>query len=313
MRLNYFMGKNFGDALNPIIFNKLLPNFFNDDSSVDFFGIGSIIGFDMVKEARRLGIDFAEEAKQKIIFSSGFTSAYATLPEINHSYDIVCVRGPLTANALKIKNNLAVTDGAALLREFNFPTPKKQYKVSFMPHWESEMKYPWEKLCQEAGVHYVSPTTEPMQVIEDILKSEMVIAEAMHFAIVADTLRVPWIPVKAYQTIDNFKWNDWTLSLSMVYDTTMLKPLFNNHNYISHSFRKKVNNKLKLPHAVFDIFAKGYMSYQESFLRSATVNQFKNFAKAKSYLSKDSVFNEKVDTLLEKLEMVKHKYEKINL
>src|SRR6188474_2316826 len=121
MRLNYFRDHNFGDTLNPIIFNKLLPNFFDDDPSVDFFGIGSIIGFDWVKRAKR-----------KVIFSSGF--AYGNLPVPDESYDFICVRGPNTAEILNLDKKLIITDGAALLRELKFPSRPKKYKFSFMPH-----------------------------------------------------------------------------------------------------------------------------------------------------------------------------------
>src|SRR5436190_19716735 len=101
MRLRYFESKNFGDALNPHLFNRLLPNFFDDDPSTDFFGIGSILGFNMFKNANR-----------KIIFSSGF--AYGTKPTIDDTFDIFCVRGPLTAKALSLSEKLAIADGGIL-------------------------------------------------------------------------------------------------------------------------------------------------------------------------------------------------------
>ncbi len=61
MRLRYFESKNFGDALNPHLFNKLLPGFFNDNPAIDFIGIGSILGFDM-----------ARTSESQIVFNSGF-------------------------------------------------------------------------------------------------------------------------------------------------------------------------------------------------------------------------------------------------
>jgi len=293
MRLKYWLGNNFGDALNPIIFNKFLPDFFDNDPAADFFGIGSIIGFPMVRSA-----------KKKIIFSSGF--AYNTVPAVDNSYDIICVRGPETAKVLGISNKLAVTDGAALLREFEFGNHVKKYDFSFMPHWESEENYCWNKICMEAGIHYISPLNEPFKIIEDILCSKIVIAEAMHFAIVADTLRVPWIPVKAYPIINDFKWRDWTKSLDINYDPIQINSLYTEHE----KYRTFINWKTKnlLPTLVSTALAKAQLRYQEHFLKPATVNQLINLKQQAPYLSTDYILNEKVDTLLEKLHFFKAKY-----
>jgi succinoglycan biosynthesis protein ExoV len=46
----------------------------------------------------------------------------------------------------------------------------------------------------------------------------------MHAAIVADALRVPWIPVVLSPQSNSFKWLDWTLSLSLPYNPTTLPP-----------------------------------------------------------------------------------------
>ncbi len=46
MKLIYYKGKitNFGDELNPYIFNQLLPNMFDGKDDIRFYGIGSMIG-----------------------------------------------------------------------------------------------------------------------------------------------------------------------------------------------------------------------------------------------------------------------------
>ena len=43
------------------------------------------------------------------------------------------------------------------------------------------------------------------------------ITEALHGAIVADALRVPWMPVSSYHTILPFKWEDWCRSVGLAY------------------------------------------------------------------------------------------------
>jgi succinoglycan biosynthesis protein ExoV len=294
MILNYYKEPNFGDALNPLIFNKLMPGFFNDDPSIEFTAIGSTIGLEMHAEAKR-----------RIIFSSGF--AYGKLPFIDDSFDIICVRGPLTAKALNISNSLAITDGAALLKEVIKEKPKKEYSFSFMPHWESELKYPaWKDLCAEAGIHYLSPTDDPLITIDSILKSEVVIAEAMHAAIVADTLRVPWIPVKAYQGINDFKWNDWTKSLGMEYRPNSLKSMYQVNDFVIKVFKEKSKNRL--PDFAYKPIAYLYTSVQDIFMKSTILKQLNELKKREAFLSDEYILNEKVSQLLERLEYVKKKY-----
>ena len=136
MKLCYYSEKqNLGDAINPLIFNKFLPDFFDNNEEEKFLGIGSIIGFP----------EF-HKAEKKIVFSSGF--AYGELPKIDDSYDFICVRGPLTAKKLGLDIKTAITDGAILINTFDFGTPEKIYKYSFMPHIGSESFYPWKELAR---------------------------------------------------------------------------------------------------------------------------------------------------------------------
>jgi succinoglycan biosynthesis protein ExoV len=292
MRLSFFRGPNFGDALNPRIFNRFLPDFFDEDDSVDFFGIGSIIGFDMVRLAKR-----------KIIFSSGF--AYGDLPELDNTYDVICVRGPHTAAALNLPKKMAITDGAALLREFDFSSTRKKHKFSFMPHWRSEETYAWKALCEEADIHYISPRDNTGKVIDEIMETEIMLAEAMHAAIVADSLRVPWIPVKAYAAVNDFKWSDWTASLDMQYLPNHLHSLSMDDGHIQSAIARKFG---WMPALVRNSLVYGYEKYQNIFHHDAAVKQLQELKNRKIYLSDDHLFNSRVDQLLEKLDEVKNKY-----
>ena len=49
--------------------------------------------------------------------------------------------------------------------------------------------------------------------------------EALHGAIVADALRVPWIAVKLFDHIIEFKWRDWCRSLGLNYSPLLLTRL----------------------------------------------------------------------------------------
>lgn len=211
MKLTYHEGKNFGDALNPMVFHHFLgEKYFDEDTSVRFLGIGSILGL-------------KKQEGKKIVFSSGYAAgddnAYGTVPVIDEHYQIVCVRGPKTAKALNIAPELAIADGAILMPLVYMPIEQtKRFKCSLILHHKSLDFYTdWVKLCDEIGIHLIDVRKDVKEVVGEIVASEMVICEAMHGAIVADAYRVPWVPANFYPHINTFKWQDWCASLEMIY------------------------------------------------------------------------------------------------
>ena len=44
----------------------------------------------------------------------------------------------------------------------------------------------------------------------------------MHGAIIADTLRIPWIPISTRPSINTFKWLDWCESMELEYSCVNL-------------------------------------------------------------------------------------------
>ena len=293
MRLCYYKSANFGDALNPYIFNTLLPGFFDDDLSIDFYGIGSIVGW-----------TFPPEAERKIIFSSGF--AYGSKPEIDSRYDVICVRGPLTARALGLAEELAVVDGAVLLKHWNFASRAIKHEYSFIPHWESERRFNWKWLCEQAGVNYISPTAPFLDVIDNILKSKTILAEAMHGAIVADSLRVPWIPVTSYRGVTTFKWDDWASSLRMKYEPIAIPPLYADTAFTRKLCTDKIGRGI--PAVIYGLGLKAYEGIQSLTTLPKALKALETAKKSRSYLSEDKLLNQKYGQLLEKLEGVRAKY-----
>lgn len=296
MILNYFKGKNFGDALNPMIFNRLLPNFFDNNPEIEFYGIGSIIGLDKMIKSK---------AKKKIIFSSGY-GEYGKIPKLDSSYDIICVRGPLTAQALRIDKSLAIADGAILLKNFDFPVYSKKYDYSYMPHYESERKFDWEGFCNKNGIHYISPTREINDVLKEILETKVLLTEAMHGAIVADTLRVPWVPVKAYSYIREFKWQDWANSMKAPFEPNKINSMFG-YKDETEAYLKDLSKNL-LPNATYPLLSDAYIAYHKNFVLDKLSKQFEDLKQKTSFLSNDNVLTERNNQLLEKIELVKKKY-----
>ena len=134
---------------------------------------------------------------------------------------------------------MIITDGAALLRTFDFPYSEKCYDVSFVPHhWSHRPK--WKNFCKKIGLNYIDPSDSVDSVMSEIRKSKLVIAESMHGAIVADIFRVPWIPVRLHQHILDFKWRDWCSSLKLEYNPitlpSFLIPEYKNKYYIRFKY-----------------------------------------------------------------------------
>jgi succinoglycan biosynthesis protein ExoV len=207
VKLEYFKCEhpNFGDELNTWLWPQLLPDFFDDDPSTLFLGIGSIIG------------EPYDPSAKKVVFGAGYVPHYHHQVPNAHGgdWDIFFVRGPRTARALGIPESLGIGDAAILLRALNVQFRREPRYVGFMPHWQSLPRGNWQTACKLAGTRLIDPRAPVEQVITEILGCEVLVAEAMHGAIVADALRVPWIPVLPIAHVHREKWLDWADALHL--------------------------------------------------------------------------------------------------
>lgn len=217
MRLFYYQdpGGNFGDDLNAWLWPRLIPELLDGDGSTLFVGIGSILD-------RRI-----PQGPRKIVFGTGV--GYGLLPVLNEEWQVCCVRGPLSARALGLPPELAVTDSAALVRTVRRASVERRHSVSFIPHFRTparvlEAGIDLKLVCASAGINYIDPCAPVEEVLAGIESSGKVIAEAMHGAIVADALRVPWLPVRLSDRIRSLKWRDWCGSLGMEYKPLPFSP-----------------------------------------------------------------------------------------
>jgi len=290
---------NFGDLLNPLIFNHYLTGFFDDDPETIFLGIGTLLGLEKGTPI----------TKKIIVFSSGYghgdTFTYGTAPVIDERYDVMCVRGPLTAKVLGLNPSFALSDGALLLNHMNFQERKKRHAYSYIPHHVSEGMFDgWPEITEAAGLHFISPHENVLSIIEQIQESEVVITEAMHGAIIADIFRVPWIPVKAYSHINEFKWQDWALTLNLKVEFHPLGSLFNKRlikamirNAMPHTWQKPLTAMAALI----------YKINHDRQRKRQVIRELKNAKAVRPFLSKRQLLNDKSSQLLDKIELLKHK------
>ena len=143
-------------------------------------------------------------------------------------------------------------------------------------------------------------------VIRRIQQSEVIIAEAMHAAIVADALRVPWIPVKAYNGINDFKWNDWASSLDVPYNPIRIPSLFDATQFMLKVCNEKISTRI--PDDFYKVGLKGYGLYQNVSRIPQVRRQLTALKRAKPYLSKDDMLHSRTNQLLDLLEGVRKKY-----
>ena len=213
---------NFGDDLNLWLWPRLLPDLFDEDDTSVFVGMGTVLNGSLARRLPRHGAI--------AIFSSG-VGYERGLPTFNPASKIYCVRGPLSARKLGLPASLAVTDGAALVRRCFQASPHKSHAVAFMPHVHHAVygEAVWSDLCDRIGFGYIDPRWPVERVLSAIAQTELLLAEAMHGAIVADTLRVPWIPIRTSARILAFKWQDWCASLGLTYHPSVLSPLLSQY------------------------------------------------------------------------------------
>lgn len=202
MKLYCWQGavRNFGDELNTLLWPNLLPGWFNADPAELFLGIGSVL------DARH------PAAAVKVVAGAGY-GGYEALPRLDASWVVHWVRGPRTAQLLGLPATYGLGDPAMLLT----PSiePGNDGKVGFMPHFESLVLGAWAEAAVAAGVTLIDPRSDPTDVIAAICRCRMLLSEAMHGAIVADAMRVPWIALRPLAKVHRAKWQDWAGALGL--------------------------------------------------------------------------------------------------
>lgn len=198
---------NFGDDLNLWLWDYLLPGLRDVSPDVLLVGVGTVLNPVLLPPGQK-----------KLVVGSGY--GYGDVPDINDpEWDVRCVRGPMTAQKLGLAAERGITDPAALIADMpEFQNLPKLHKTTFVPHWESAEFGMWQSVCEPAGLTYLDPRGEAKSVIRHIAQSELIVAESMHGAILADAFRVPWIAVSSSRSINNFKWNDWATSVGVRYE-----------------------------------------------------------------------------------------------
>lgn len=284
MKIDYYKGAhaNFGDELNPWLWPKIIPHFFDNDDSTVFLGIGSIIGEK----------SYPAEAR-KILFGAGFVPEYHLhRPDVRGpDWRVYFVRGPRSARMLGLPPELGIGDSATLLRLLVKPQIYPAGVVSFMPHWESMVRGQWGEVCRLTGINLIDPRAPVETIITALQGSRVVIAEAMHGAIVADALRIPWVPVVPLNYVHRTKWYDWADSLGI-----RLRP----YNLWPSSLLEARLSFLRTPISALPV--RGML---ERKLLHAAARRLARLATAPAMLSTDNAIDRVTNRMVEKVEQLR--------
>ena len=220
MRVIYYQSPsgNFGDDLNAVLWRALLPPAAFEADDAVLLGIGSIFREDFLSGA-------ATENKRVFVLGSGAGTGPLPSRWPEPAWSILAVRGPLTARLIG-RDDASVTDAAALLSVANGlkPETSRRTDVVFFPHYNSVSSSRWPDICKRLGFVFVDAHWPSETVLRALGQARLVVTEAMHGAIAADTMRIPWIPVVCSPEIATFKWRDWTASLDLPYRPIAIPP-----------------------------------------------------------------------------------------
>jgi succinoglycan biosynthesis protein ExoV len=231
MKLFYYQDDNgnFGDDLNPWLWPSLLPNILDNDESELFVGIGTLLNHKL------------PELPIKHIFGAGF--GYGQPPKVDKNWNIIAVRGPLTAQALKIDKEKVITDSAILIADKVDAINNQNGDIGFMPHYASCRLADWENIAEKCNLRFISPEWSVNTVLHELKQCSVLLTEAMHGAIVADALRLPWHPLILDNHVNTHKWNDWLRTINIDYEPTRIQSFYNAERGLD--LKQKGKNELK--------------------------------------------------------------------
>jgi len=199
---------NFGDAMNGWLWKKVFPDRVAAEDDLRLVGVGSLIK----KELSYV------RGGRKIIFGTGSGYGDFPSPEALAKWKVYFVRGPLTAKMLGLDAGLSIVDASWLIGRLpEFAPPARKSGTIFIPHFSNDISAAWRGPCEKAGLEYVSPLGDSVDVIKRIASAELAVVESLHGAIIADFYRTPWIPLQLSKITLPFKWMDWCDSVGLQY------------------------------------------------------------------------------------------------
>lgn len=207
------MGPNFGDCLNDFLWPHLVRW---EGEEINFFGIGTLLCAHFEK--------LANPAQPTHVFGSGAGIGKPLSAGAVRNWHFHWVRGPRTATSLGLPTSRVISDPALLIGDF-FERPSSSDSAVMILHHSTHRRLGdlWRIAASDAGFELVDPSSPVETVLSKLSGANLVVTEAMHGAIVADALGIPWVPVVAAEPLRyQFKWLDYAEAMEIRYDPYVL-------------------------------------------------------------------------------------------
>lgn len=206
MKLIIYEGvENFGDVIGLRLADVFFPRVLDDDAREQLLMVGTMID------------RHAPAGTEQIVIGAG--TGYRTGRPSLLRRTVYAVRGPLTARAMGLEPRLGCIDPGFLFASTHGVggDEKVPSEPLFMPHWRTDLSSGegWRRACAMARVGYCSPLDDPERILRRIRRAPVVITEALHGAIVAESCGVAWIPLVVGPHVLGFKWRDWCASIGI--------------------------------------------------------------------------------------------------
>lgn len=208
MKVYYWTGKkNFGDLLAPLLIKRFahLPVELSDAKSADLVMVGSIL-------------EHLPESYTGVIAGCGNLHEKTSIRFPNAK--ILAVRGPLTAKALGLTDNIVLADPGLLADELVGYQDKK-YNLGIVPHW-TDTTLEHNKMFLQYSPKIIRVGDDPLKVIREIGQCKKIVASSLHGIILADAFGIPRrIEISPYVSANQnqegglFKWRDYSASIGM--------------------------------------------------------------------------------------------------
>lgn len=194
----YSAGNNFGDAVNPLILNKLfdLEHEMVSVGAAQLFMIGSILQ-KTVQPATKIFSRITGAIKPPLyIWSSGFIKSDIKGSAVPRKLNVCALRGNLTKQLLKKitgqNYDIPLGDGGLLIPRLLPDMPVKKYAVGIIPHFIEENMPELQAIQSKIPEStIISPLGNPLLTAEKIAECETVISSSLHGLIAADASNIP--------------------------------------------------------------------------------------------------------------------------
>ncbi len=245
----------------------------------------------------------------KHVFGSGF--GYGERPQLDGRWVFHAVRGYETARALRLSRDTVITDAAVLIRTvYSSQAVSTRRGFGFMPHCLSSRVYDWASVSDELGFRYIDARWDVNRVLHEMVQCDVVICEAMHGAIVADSLRIPWIPVSCYEYISAFKWRDWLSTLELPYAPHRITSLYDSERDLDPNtrFKNVIKRGLRRTGLWSDQWTPPPAPSTGEAARVRALQDLRAASGGPIYLSRDSLLASHTDRYLERLDILRRQH-----